>query len=137
MFWSNEKRHLIYNECMTSVDQFIKANKKSSFSDFLLKLMEEKNITAPVLYQRIGMDRKLFSKIISVPDYKPTKKNVCLLALGLQLDAPTSKQFIKRAGYILTSSSPFDLIIRYCIEHKIYHIYEVEKLLDANSLVIR
>ena len=121
---------------MESMKQFIEKKKKSDFSDFLLQLMKERNLTPPMLYKKIHMDRKLFSKIISIKDYKPTKKTVCALALGLKLDAYTSKQFIKRAGYILTSGSKFDLAIRYCIDHQIDMIDEVEFLLQKEGFSI-
>jgi hypothetical protein len=80
------------------------------------------------------MDRKLFSKMISDPNYKPSKKIVCTLALALQLDQKESKTFIKRAGYILTSGSRFDLSIRYCLEHKIHDLYQVQALLEKENL---
>ena len=103
--------------------------KKESFSDMLLRLMRERNLTASTVYHRAGMDRKLFSKIISTPAYRPSKKTVCALALALHLDSPTSKPLVKRAGYILSSGSPFDLVIRYCLEHGIYEIPRVNILL--------
>ena len=80
------------------------------------------------------MDRKLFSKILSDDSYKPSKKIVCTLTLALHLDQKESKTFIKRAGYILTSGSIFDLTIRYCIEHKIYDLYQIQALLDKENL---
>ena len=82
------------------------------------------------MYKRALMDRKLFSKILSDSNYKPSKKIVCILALALQLDQKESKTFIKGAGYILTSGSTFDLSIRYCIKHKIYDVYQVQALLE-------
>jgi hypothetical protein len=80
------------------------------------------------------LDRKLFSKLVSDRGYKPSKKMVCRLALALHLDAKDSKSFIKRAGFILTSGSVFDLTIRYCIENNIYDIYQVEALLEKEHL---
>jgi hypothetical protein len=121
---------------MESVKQFVDQNKKSSFSDLLLILMRERKIDAPTLYKRAYLDRKLFSKILSDPTYKPSKPIVCALALGLHLDAKTSKQFIKRAGYILTSGSLFDLGIRYCIEHQIYDILKAEATLQQLNVTM-
>jgi len=121
---------------MDAVKRYLEQNKKSGFAEFLFQLMRERNITAPELYKKALMDRKLFSKIISVPDYKPSKKNVCALALALELDSKTSKQLIKRAGYILTSGSKFDLMIRYCIECRIYNIFDVQALLETENLKI-
>lgn len=119
---------------METVKEYIKKNKKSSFSDFLLQLMRERHVNPSTLYKAAYIDRKLFSKIISVKDYKTSKKTVCALALALKLDAKTSKQLIKRAGYILTSGSKFDLIIRYCIENRIYDLQQAHWLLEKEGL---
>jgi predicted metal-dependent peptidase len=96
--------------------------------------MREKELDSPAVYKRALMDRKLFSKLISDRGYKPSKKMVCRLALALHLDAKDSKSFIKRAGFILTSGSVFDLTIRYCIENNIFDIYQVEALLEKEHL---
>jgi len=123
-----------YNECMESLKSFIDKLKKSSFVDLLLFLMRAKELDSPTVYKRALMDRKLFSKLVSDRGYKPSKKMVCRLALALHLDAKESKTFIKRAGFILTSGSIFDLTIRYCIEHNIFDIYQVEALLEKQQL---
>jgi len=123
-----------YNECMESLKSYIHKLKKSSFVDLLLFFMREKELYSPTVYKRALMDRKLFSKLVSDRGYKPSKKMVCRLALALHLDAKDSKSFIKRAGFILTSGSVFDLTIRYCIENNIYDIYQVEALLEKEHL---
>jgi hypothetical protein len=123
-----------YNECMESLKSYIDKLKKSSFVDLLILLMREKELDSPTVYKRALMDRKLFSKLVSDRGYKPSKKMVCRLALALHLDAKDSKSFIKRAGFILTSGSIFDLTIRYCIENHIYDIYQVEALLEKEHL---
>jgi hypothetical protein len=121
---------------MDTLQSFIDKNKKSSFSDLLLKMMKEKNIDPPTLYKRAYMDRKLFSKIISDPEYKPSKRIVCALALALHLDNKESKQLVKRAGFILTSGTLFDLAIRYCIENRIYDLVEAEEVLMKQNVTI-
>jgi hypothetical protein len=121
---------------MESLKTYIHKQKKSSFVDLLLFFMREKDLDSPTVYKRALMDRKLFSKLISDPTYRPSKKVVCTLALALHLDQKESKTLIKRAGYILTSGSIFDLTIRYCIEHKIYDVYEVQALLEKENLTL-
>jgi hypothetical protein len=119
---------------MESLSAYIQKQKKSYFVDLLLFFMREKEFDSPTVYKRALMDRKLFSKILSDPSYKPSKKIVCTLTLALHLDQKESKTFIKRAGYILTSGSIFDLTIRYCIENKIYDLYQVQILLEKENL---
>jgi hypothetical protein len=118
-----------------SVKQFIQQSmKKESFSDMVLRFMRESDLKHKIVYKRANMDRKLFSKLMSTPDYHPIKKTVCAIVLALRLDQPTSKQLVKRAGYILSSGSAFDLVIRYCIEHGIYDLHQVNILLmEAGS----
>jgi hypothetical protein len=79
---------------MKPIKQFIHENLKPSFSDLLLSLMREKRMNPPMIYKRAMMDRKPFSKIISLKDCKPSKRIVCAIALALELDAKTSKQLI-------------------------------------------
>jgi len=121
---------------MESLKTYIQKQKKSPFVDLLLFFMREKKLDSPTVYKRALMDRKLFSKLISDSTYRPSKKVVCTLALALHLDQKESKTFIKRAGYILTSGATFDLTIRYCIEHKIYDIYQVQALLEKVHLTL-
>ena len=106
-----------------------KNNGKQTFCQMLFSLIDEKNFTDVQVYKRANLDRKYFSKLRSDIHYKPKKKIVCALALALELDNPTCKKLVKKAGYILTSASKFDLAIRYCIENKIYDLAKVNEIL--------
>jgi hypothetical protein len=79
---------------MESLGTYIQKQKKSSFVDLLLFLMREKQLDSPTVYKRALMDRKLFSKMISDPNYKPSKKIVCTLALALNLDQKNQKPLL-------------------------------------------
>ncbi len=120
---------------MKDVNAYIdEHHKDETFVQMMLRLIDEKRLTDKEIYQKAFLDRKFFSKMRCDIHYKPKKKNVCALALALELDQPTSKTFIKKAGYILSSSNTFDLVIRYCINNKIYDLIIVNELLyDQNQ----
>ena len=95
-----------------SLEQMLQ-QEDAGFSETLLKLIDQTG------------QKQHFSKIRNNPDYKPTKPTAIALALALELDLAQTRDLIGRAGYALTNSSKFDLIIRYFIERKIYDIVQI------------
>ena len=95
------------------------------FSEALLKLIDQSGKKDSEIYKRANLSKQHFSKIRNNPDYKPTKPTAIALALALELDLKKTKELIGRAGYALTSSSKFDLIIQYFIQQKNYNIIEI------------
>ena len=77
------------------------------------------------VYKRANISKQHFSKIINDPDARPTKPTAIALALALELSLEDTRDLIGRAGYALTGSSTFDLIIQYFIERKQYNVVEI------------
>ena len=99
------------------------------FSEALLKLIDECGKKDAEVYKKANLSKQHFSKIRNNPNYKPTKPTAIALALALELDLEQTKEFIGRAGYALTNSSKFDLIIQFFIQQKNYDIAEINMAL--------
>ena len=102
---------------------------EKSFSEELIFIIERRNLKTSDVYRKANIDRKHFSKIKNNPDYRPSKITAIAFALALELDLDETDDFIGKAGYKLTHSSRFDIIIEYCIENKIYDVLEVNDIL--------
>lgn len=117
-----------------TIDQYIESKPNcEEFHKYLCSLIDSKGMTDPEAYKKAGIDRRLFSKIMSDVNYRPSKRTTCMLAIALQLDFHECKHLIKAAGYILNRDT-FDLVIRYCIDEKIYDQQEVDSLLIEKNL---
>ena len=109
----------------------------AGFTETLLKLIDKTGKKDSEIYKKALLSKQHFSKIRNNPGYKPTKATAIALALALELDLDATKDLIGRAGYALTNSSKFDLIIQYHIEQKMYNVVAINCVLfkyDQNLL---
>ncbi len=101
----------------------------SGFSETLLKLIDHTGKKDSDIYKKANVDRKLFSKIRNNPNYQPSKTTAIAFALALELSFEETQDFIRRAGYTLTHSSQFDVIVEYFIKQQNYNIIELDATL--------
>ena len=101
----------------------------AGFSETLLALIDRSGRKDSEIYNRAGISRQHFSKIRNNPAYKPTKSTAIAFAIALELDMAQTRDLIGRAGYALTRSSKFDVIIMYFIENKNYDLYDINMTL--------
>ena len=100
-----------------------------TFSEALVRIIDEKGFRDPDVYKRANIDRKFFSKIKNNRNYRPGKSVCVAFAIALELSLDETREFIGKAGYTLTHSDKSDIIIEFFIRSRNYDVYEINETL--------
>ena len=99
------------------------------FSGTLLRLIDEKGMKDSACYRRANVDRKLFNKIKNTPNYTPKKSTAAAFCIALELDLPQTRALLAKAGYSMSRSSVFDVVLEYFITHREYDVLLINQVL--------
>ena len=122
----NRDVHCMFGAACNKEDPFAL---DAGFSETLLTIIDRTGKKDSEIYNKANVSRQHFSKIRNNPEYKPTKPTAIALAIALELDMDETLDLIGRAGYTLTRSRKFDVIIMHFIQKRNYNLFEINEML--------
>ena len=121
-------------ECAYPINTYIDNNKdEDTFQTYLFKLIDERDLKDSDVYNKVNIDRRLFSKIRSNKDYHPSKETIILFGLALELSENEIEELLSKASYSLPMNNNFDLIIRFCFKEKIFDVNTINEFLYEHN----
>lgn len=104
---------------------------EETFSQRLLRMIDERGLTDSEVYTKAYVDRRHFSKIRKDINYAPNKKTVLAFTIALELSLDEAKDLLRSAGFALSRSSKTDIIVAYFLQNRIYDMFEINDVLYA------
>ena len=125
-----------FTNCINDKDLNTYLKKHQEYYNFqktLFKLIDDRSLKDSEVYNKVHLDRRMFSKIRNDTKYHPSKETISLLGLSLKLSISELEKLLESASYYLPKNNPYDLIIRFCFIHKIYSIKKINEYLEENN----
>ncbi len=119
--------NVLFDACASLDDMLDQIDE--SFSEMLIRKIDEKQITDAECYKKANVDRRLFNKIKNNPSYKPGKQTVLAFAIALELTLEEAREMLMKAGFALSHSNKADIVVEYCLKTQNYNIIEINQIL--------
>ena len=129
-----ESSDVMYFLPFDDLTDFIEAKKSETFSEYLLRLIQERGLKNPDVYNRAFITRQHFSKIISDPDYSTTKDTVLRLAIALRLSLDETEERLEKAGFSFSHAIMKDIILEYFITNGNFDFFTINDALCAYKI---
>ena len=107
-----------------------------TFVEKLADLIRLRGVRDAAVYRAAQLDRRLFSKMMSDREYKPSKDTAVAIALALHLPLEQANDLLSRAGYTLSHSSKRDVVIEYFFRERIYNLTDINIVMDRLGMKI-
>ena len=100
-----------------------------SFSQSVLRLVDERGMTDAQCYKRANISKQVFSRLRSNPQYKPSKPTALALAVALELDPDETRALLEEAGLTLSHSLKLDVIVEFFLNERRFNVMEINEVL--------
>jgi len=96
-----------------------------------MERLAERDLSTKGLYKLAGLNRSIKQKIEVSSDldpYKPDKDTVIKMGMSMQMDFDEMSKMLAAAGFALSKNDRKDIVIKFCIDKKIYNRDEVDAM---------
>jgi hypothetical protein len=103
------------------------------FNAKFIKLLNESGKSNVEVYTKGGISRQVFSNILSKKDIIPKKETVICLIIGMELNYVDGINLLASAGYTLSKSIVFDVVVNKYLKRRIYDLDIINAELDERG----
>lgn len=101
-----------------------------TFSEKVSSLISQKHWRNSKVYKAANLDRRVFSRMMKDPNYKPSKDTAVAIAFALHLNLEQAGDLLSRAGYALSHSDKRDIVIEFFFLNEEYDLMYINLALD-------
>ena len=104
---------------------------RKSFSSEVMRILKERNLRPAAFYKSAQIDKRVFHSLKQDYLYKPSRETAFRCCAALKLSFEEASGLLELAGYSLSPGDSRDLVLRFCLENRIWDIYSINSMLGA------